>query len=203
MARRGRPTKTAKPGTRASLGLKVTPALKARIEEEAAKNGRTQSQEAEARLERSFDRADLLSDAMSLAYGPQTAGLLMVIGRAMTDAGRFSSFLSSPENLGADDWIKDPYGFEQARLAIETVMEAFRPRAEPVVEPTAAGTMLKAIHESYADRKTEAIGKSLGRGILHAIQGRPATAEMAEAAKRIKGLLGPLADVETEKEESK
>lgn len=52
--RPGRPIKAAEPGTRVSLGLKVTPAIKTALDEEARRNGRTQSQEAEARLEASF-----------------------------------------------------------------------------------------------------------------------------------------------------
>ena len=54
--RAGRPTKQAEPGTRVSLGLKVTPEMKRRLDEAAKQSGRTQSQEAEMRLELSFDR---------------------------------------------------------------------------------------------------------------------------------------------------
>lgn len=52
--RTGRPTKPAKPGTRVSLGLKVTPQTKALIDRSARQHGRTQSQEAEARIEQAF-----------------------------------------------------------------------------------------------------------------------------------------------------
>ncbi len=44
MHRRGRPTKQTKPGTKASLGLKVTAHVKGRLEEAAKLSGRTQSQ---------------------------------------------------------------------------------------------------------------------------------------------------------------
>jgi hypothetical protein len=37
------------------LGLRVTPAMKAKLDAAAAQSGRSQSQEAEIRLERSFD----------------------------------------------------------------------------------------------------------------------------------------------------
>jgi hypothetical protein len=52
--RRGRKAQRAEPGVRVSLGLKVTPDIKNALDAAAKKNGRTQSQEAEARLERSF-----------------------------------------------------------------------------------------------------------------------------------------------------
>jgi hypothetical protein len=47
----GRPAKCRLPGTRVSLGLKVTPRMKSIIDDAAKKNGITQSQEAEKRLE--------------------------------------------------------------------------------------------------------------------------------------------------------
>jgi hypothetical protein len=49
--RKGRPLKVATPGTRVSLGLKVTASTKARIDEAAGLSGRTQSQEAELLIE--------------------------------------------------------------------------------------------------------------------------------------------------------
>ncbi len=73
-ARRGRPTKAPPPGRKASLGLKVTARLKARIERAAYENGRTQSQEAEARLARSFDAEDFLQ-AARLAFLDHTNSL--------------------------------------------------------------------------------------------------------------------------------
>lgn len=51
---RGRPIKAPTPGTRVSLGLKVTPEIKRRLDQAARDSGRTQSQEAELRIEQSF-----------------------------------------------------------------------------------------------------------------------------------------------------
>ena len=48
--RRGRKAQTAGPGERVSLGLKVTPETKNKLDKAAKANGRTQSQEAEARI---------------------------------------------------------------------------------------------------------------------------------------------------------
>ena len=55
----GRPLKAPIPGKRVSLGLKVTPSIKEKLDRAAREGGRTQSQEAEVRLERSFDRDEL------------------------------------------------------------------------------------------------------------------------------------------------
>jgi hypothetical protein len=62
----GRPTREAKPGERVTLGLRVTADMKNRIEEQATKNGRSLSQEAEMRLERSFDLETLLAHPVAM-----------------------------------------------------------------------------------------------------------------------------------------
>jgi hypothetical protein len=55
----GRPTKPPKPGERVTLGLRVTPEIKNKLEKAAMEKGRSLSQEAEFRLERSFEREAL------------------------------------------------------------------------------------------------------------------------------------------------
>lgn len=63
--RTGRPLKTRKRGRpsigkRVGLGLRITPEMKARIEAQCEIAGRSQSQEVEMRLERSFWLDDML-----------------------------------------------------------------------------------------------------------------------------------------------
>lgn len=81
--RMGRPTKKPKAGDRVSLGLRVTADMKKRLDAAAALSGRSQSQEAEMRIERSFDRQDLLPEVISLAYGEPMARLLLAMATAM------------------------------------------------------------------------------------------------------------------------
>jgi hypothetical protein len=52
-------------GERVSLGLKVTADIKSRIDTAAKASGRTQSQEAELRLERSFWLDDLIAAGLT------------------------------------------------------------------------------------------------------------------------------------------
>jgi hypothetical protein len=53
----GRPVKKVKPeDRRVTLGLRVTPQLKRQLARDAEKTGRSLSQEAELRLEQSYDR---------------------------------------------------------------------------------------------------------------------------------------------------
>lgn len=55
----GRPTRPPRPGERVTLGLRVTADLKRKLEKDAVKAGRSLSQEAEIRLERSYDREEV------------------------------------------------------------------------------------------------------------------------------------------------
>src|SRR5258705_10296377 len=84
--KRGRPMLAPDPSKKAQLRVMVTPAMKRRLDEESRREGRTMSQEAEARLERSFDRQDLLADVMEPTYGGQTMALLMVLGEVLRTA---------------------------------------------------------------------------------------------------------------------
>lgn len=61
-ARRGRPKKDgSEPADRVPLGFRVKPDMKRRIENAAKESGRSQSQEAELRLEKSFLLDDLIA----------------------------------------------------------------------------------------------------------------------------------------------
>jgi len=76
---RGRPTV----GERVPLGLRVTPDLKRKLDAAAEQSGRSQSQEAELRLEHTFDRQGLLSEVLTLTYGKEIAVDLMWAGAVM------------------------------------------------------------------------------------------------------------------------
>jgi hypothetical protein len=57
----GRPTRPPRPGERVTLGLRVSAEMKRKLEKDAIKNGRSLSQEAEFRLERSYDRDEIFT----------------------------------------------------------------------------------------------------------------------------------------------
>jgi hypothetical protein len=79
--RTGRPPKEAEPGTRVSLGLKVTAETKALIDKRARQSGRTQSQEAELLL----DQARMLASLD--AAGPAVADTLQVMLKVAKEVG--------------------------------------------------------------------------------------------------------------------
>lgn len=82
--RRGRPRREPRPGERVQLSFRVTPEVKRLLDAAAEASGRSQSQEAEYRLQASFDRQDLLTEVLTLAYGEEIAATLVGIGNGMS-----------------------------------------------------------------------------------------------------------------------
>jgi hypothetical protein len=61
MGKRGRPLKEAPAGKRVPLGLRVTAEIKTKLAAAAVETNRSQSQEAELRLERSFTNDEIIA----------------------------------------------------------------------------------------------------------------------------------------------
>lgn len=120
----GRPKREAELGERVHVGFRVTPEMKLRLQHAADARGRSVSQEAEMRLDRSFDREDLLPQALSLVYGPRAAGLVLAIAAAMDKAG-FSEVVSS--QYETYHWVDSPPLYKEAEQAANVILRAFRP----------------------------------------------------------------------------
>src|SRR5690348_2782997 len=112
--KRGRPRKPATPGERSALGLRVTPQIKERLDGTARQHGRTQSQEAERRIELTFRAEDQFEQGLELIFGRQLGGLLTLLGHVIREAGRSAGFTSSNTLEGAEGWMSNPYAFDQA-----------------------------------------------------------------------------------------
>ena len=77
------PKRDPRPGERFTIATRVRPELKRRLDAAAAESGRSQAQETELRLERSFDRTDLLGEVLNLAYGEEIAAELRRLGEEL------------------------------------------------------------------------------------------------------------------------
>jgi DNA end-binding protein Ku len=146
----------------------VTAELKRRLDTAADQSGRSQSQEAEFRLERSFDHQDLLSEALTLAYGRKFAGIIMALGFVMDGAARSRQMTK--------DWTQEPESFERAAQAAYTLLTAARPQATPP-NPTSSDP-----------------GWSFTNDFIEAIRGHKPDYPAMEQAANIKRLLGPIAE---------
>jgi hypothetical protein len=113
--RRGRPVLVANPGERVSLGLKVTPEIKNRLDTAATITGRSQSQEAETRLAGTFEHENTLSEIMGLAFGEANGGLMLLSGEALR------VFVPHGE------WVDEPATYETvARVFVRLLQRVVR-----------------------------------------------------------------------------
>jgi hypothetical protein len=73
------------------------------------------TQEAELRLERSFDRQDILKDALTLKYGPTAAGIILALALVMEHAGKAHAVTDAWDDVpeGAALWDTDPNRWHQ------------------------------------------------------------------------------------------
>jgi TraY domain len=171
---RGRPTI----GERVPLSLRVTPQMKARLDEAAQESGRSQSQEAEIRLERSFVHGDLLGDVLSLAFGAQFAGLLFLLGIAMIDQGRRMT-------EGKGDWTSDSVAYDAAMSAAVRLLEYCRPdgsRASDSDRDVAVQWVDELIKDLKSGRANEVLGRWRTDAIIALID--PIVTSMNKKLKR-------------------
>jgi hypothetical protein len=169
----GRPRQEPEPGERAQLSFRVTAELKRRLDAAADRTGRSQSQEAEFRLERSFDHQDLLSEALTLAYGRKLAGIIMALGHVMDGAARSVHMPLDPFDK---NWLEEPECFERAYQAACTLLTAVRPQGTPP-KPTSSD-----------------LGWAFTNDFIVAMHGHKPDYADTEQAERIKRLLGPIGD---------
>jgi hypothetical protein len=145
--RPGRPVKPAVAGgKRPTVSLMVTAEIKNRLDAAARANGRTQSQEAEVRLEQSFRSQDLLPQVLDLAYSRPDAGFLMLLGEFLRWLAPFAA-----------DWMREPWTFQQFEDGIRLALGTLRPDGE--IRPP----------EMFADHVTEQFGARTMREMLQAL----------------------------------
>lgn len=182
----GRPRRRQpRPGERVSLGLRVTPSIKAALDRAAQISGRSQSQEAEFRIERSFQDQKLLDDALRLAYGHELAGILLTMGEAMMATGRHAGFMATLTGEGPDTWWDNPYAFDQALQAANDVLQSVKPAGD------SAAPRLGQTDRVDLDRVAEGLGRGIAAGVLQEIVSEePTTSRAITRAPRLREALG-------------
>jgi hypothetical protein len=149
--KRGRPTKPPTAGRKSPLGLRVTPGIKDMLDSAAQHNSRTQSQEAELRIEATFRSEQQLSQGLELVYGRQIAGLLTLIGHVLRDLGPMAHGVATLSMEVNPDWLSNPFALDQAEKAIGLIFDAIRPEGDPLPAHLRGplvinGTDLNAMH---------------------------------------------------------
>jgi hypothetical protein len=143
-------------GERLALGLRVTKEVKQKLNQASYLSGRSQSQEAEFRLEQTFNANRTLFDALDLAYGRRWTGLILALAHAAQMTGTRAMSVNYWNFSGGEEWVSDPYAYDQAVKAVNTILEAFRPKGKIKIEPVydfarlPAG-MLEKLGEEFAE----------------------------------------------------
>jgi hypothetical protein len=119
--RLGRPPKTAMPGKRVSLGLKVTSVTKQRLDEEARKHGRTQSQQAELMIERAFAVEEQFG-------GPEMLAIVNLIAGAFLRGGQLGAQACQHPEWTPAEWMNDLFCY---RAAVHSAIDALAAAQPP------------------------------------------------------------------------
>jgi hypothetical protein len=125
--KKGRPLKPAEPGKTSNLTLTVAGSLKTRLATAAQESGRTQSREAEVRLEDSFrdqDRAELFHDVV---YGREIAALLELLGYAVKGAVQEVNLFRDRGEARVEG-LSHPVAFNAIRAVCMRVLDALEPK---------------------------------------------------------------------------
>jgi hypothetical protein len=117
-------------GDRVPLGLRVSEKIKAKVDDAAKASGRSLSQEAELRLENSFQAENAVFDALDLAFGRHLTGLILAMAHVAQITGTRGLMLSRWDFEGCDTWLSDPYCFDQVVQGVTFLLEQFRPSGE-------------------------------------------------------------------------
>lgn len=194
--RTGRPRRRQpKPGERVSLGLRVTTAMKTALDRAALESGRSQSQEAEFRIEQTFAAEKSLIEALNFNYGPELAFVMQTVGEAMKLAGAEAAFYARFYSKDARGWWDNPYAFTQAMQAAHAILIAVKPDGDatpPCVTPLQ--TIGDYVPPEYdLDAFPNRVGAAAATSILEEAATGHST-NSADRAHRLHRAAGPFAE---------
>jgi hypothetical protein len=119
-----------KPGTldgkRYPLNMRTTFEVRQELEKAAAATGRSLAQEAEYRIQRTFENQRMLQEALDISFGSDISGLLMIIGDVMRATAQTVSFAKDGDP-SLEIWSEDPVVYDEVAKAVATVFAEHRP----------------------------------------------------------------------------
>jgi hypothetical protein len=125
-------SKGAEAGKRYPLNMRTTFEVRRELERAAAATGRSLAQEAEHRIQQTFQNQKVLQEALDLSFGPQISGLLMIIGDVMRTTAQTVAFTSTGDP-SIENWSEDPLVYDAVAKAVATVFEQHNPRGRQLV----------------------------------------------------------------------
>jgi hypothetical protein len=176
MGKRGPATKGEYLGKSAVLSTRITPELRAHLEDAVKRSGLTLSREIEHRLRRTFHEDEKIAEGFG---SRRNRALMKMVAMAMQTAW-------NPDRPDAE-WLDDPWMFEQVVRLVNNVLEGARPQG--VIPPLSWGPLNAAAELSAMDTPAR-----LWREIQHADASLPLNASgPRHVANLIKSDLGEVA----------
>jgi hypothetical protein len=194
-SRGGRPKKPVPAGTRTQIGIRVGADVKRLLDAAITESGRTQSQEAELRIDLTFRAQELLDQALEMTFGRQLAGLLLTLGRTISVTGRRGAFEATRSFEEMDRWMANPYAFNQVVEAVNEILTAFRPTGSTEF-PKFKHAIRTAISPDYWGRDVAAGALSAVKdpeGVNAGLPPEEQNLDRERWARRANALLGPAA----------
>ncbi|MCH7704351.1 MAG: Arc family DNA-binding protein, partial [Planctomycetes bacterium] len=84
--------------------MRIPEGLRTRLEKSAKDTRKSMNSEILERLGRSFQRQDVAVEMLQAAYGRQLTGLLIAIGRTMSDTGTHTRFMATRSFEESSNW---------------------------------------------------------------------------------------------------
>lgn len=142
------------------LQARITDDLRASLEEAAKANGRSLSQEAQLRLQQSFD----LPAKVQRYWGPpEVRALARLVSR--TTRSVQNSVSPNPFEAGDFAWHRNAFTHAAVEAAVSTVLARFRP-AGPAEMPEEAKRLWGGPNQAETVVTPESVGRSIALGVL-------------------------------------
>ena len=155
MARKRAPVAGRKPrgefrGKSAVFSTRITPELRAALEREAARSGRSLSQEIERRL------TDSMSKAETRKWGPPRTESMMFF---------LAQLIDSIESETGQRWIDDPFTFQAVYFGLNLIFSMLKPDGD-VVPPNRIKAAFEA-SRAAEEKRAEMLGRSVEEVRVH------------------------------------
>jgi hypothetical protein len=184
---RGRPRLEEAERRRHTISVRLRDDARAELEKAAAASGVKLSRQAEEVIEQSFDRGARLTSDLAAEFGPELAAILLLIGEAMKDTGTQCAFMSTRTVEGAANWVRDPFGFDEAARAANEVIESRRPKGKVALS--------KLAQNFKKELGGQSIGEAFARGIIRMADGHDESPRGKAIFNRVHALLGKRPEV--------
>lgn len=160
--------------------------MKEQLDKAAGYSGRSQSQEAEFRLESSFRSQAVAIEGLELAFGSELAGFVLIIARASRNIGAAFDFIAGTGAAEPSAWAHSQVAFDQVMLAIAQIGAALRPEAD--------ASLFDELSEMT--EFTEHLGEREAKRVLEAARGDlpnniPQLEDLRKFGATARELLGP------------